>query len=255
MNNKQIVQFGVHDEATIKQIERSASHEAVAGATLCADGHKGYAVPIGGVVAYEDHISPSGVGFDIACGNKAVLTDMPASEARARIKQIMDDIWSTLSFGIGLKNQERVDHELYRDEAWKIHPMKSLKDLARNQLGTIGSGNHYVDIFVDELDRVWIGVHFGSRGLGHKTATHFLKAAGGKDGMDVPPTVVLVNSEIGSDYLAGMSLAGRYAYAGREAVARHVVRAILGAQIVEEVHNHHNFAWHEKHDDEEVWVE
>src|SRR5213082_1603956 len=75
----------------------------------------------------------------------------------------------------------------------------------------------YVDIFADEEDRIWVGAHFGSRGLGHKTATHFLKAAGGKDGMDVPPTVVDEKSEIGHDYLAGMHLAGRYAYAGREA--------------------------------------
>jgi tRNA-splicing ligase RtcB (3'-phosphate/5'-hydroxy nucleic acid ligase) len=81
-----------------------------------------------------------------------------------------------------------------------------------------------------------------------------LKAAGGKDGMDVPPTVVPVNSAIGSDYLTGMRLAGKYAYAGREAVARHVVREILGAKIMEEVHNHHNFAWREKHDGEEFWV-
>ena len=135
-----------------------------------------------------------------------------------------------------------------------IAPIAGLKEVARDQLGTVGGGNHYVDIFADEQDRVWVGVHFGSRGLGHKTATHFLKAAGGKDGMDVPPTVVPVNSEIGSDYLTGMRLAGKYAYAGRETVARHVVREILGAKIVEEVHNHHNFAWHEKHDGEEFWV-
>ena len=126
--------------------------------------------------------------------------------------------------------------------------------MARDQLGTVGGGNHYVDIFADEQDRVWVGVHFGSRGLGHKTATHFLKAAGGKDGMDVPPTVVPVNSEIGADYLTGMRLAGKYAYAGREAVARHVVREILGAKILDEVHNHHNFAWRENHDGEDLWV-
>src|SRR5205814_1323542 len=72
--------------------------------------------------------------------------------------------------------------------------------------------------------------------------------------MDVPPTVVEEESEIGRDYLAGMHLAGRYAYAGREAVARHVAGAILGARILEEVHNHHNFAWREKHDGEEYWV-
>src|SRR5579862_8143756 len=113
MNSKDIVQFGAHDASTIQQIERSASHEAVVGATLCADGHKGYAVPIGGVLAYEDHISPSGVGFDIACGNKAVLLDADASEVRAHIAKVMDDVWAALSFGVGRNNSEAVDHKLF----------------------------------------------------------------------------------------------------------------------------------------------
>jgi tRNA-splicing ligase RtcB len=245
--------FGQHDEATLRQIETCIEAGAERG-VLCADGHKGYAQPIGGVVAYKDKISLSGVGFDIACGNLAILTDAKRSEVSPRIKSIMDDVVRDISFGIGRKAKARVDHELFEDEAWKIPPIGGLKEMARDQLGTVGGGNHYVDIFADEQDRIWVGVHFGSRGLGHKMATHFLMAAGGKDGMDVPPTVVPVDSEIGSDYLTGMRLAGRYAYAGREAVARHVVREILGAKIMEEVHNHHNFAWQEKHDGEEFWV-
>ncbi len=245
--------FGQHDEATLRQIETCVEAGAERG-VLCADGHKGYAQPIGGVVAYKDKISLSGVGFDIACGNLAILTDAKHGEVGPGIKSIMDDVVRDISFGIGRKAKARVDHELFEDEAWKIPPIGGLKEMARDQLGTVGGGNHYVDIFADEQDRIWVGVHFGSRGFGHKTATHFLKAAGGKDGMDVPPTIVPVDSEIGSDYLTGMRLAGRYAYAGREAVARHVVREILSAKIMEEVHNHHNFAWQEKHDGEEFWV-
>ena len=245
--------FGQHDEATLRQIENCIDAGGERG-VLCADGHKGYAQPIGGVVAYKDRISLSGVGFDIACGNLAVLTDARGSDVAPKIKSIMNDIVREISFGIGRKAKTRVDHELFEDEAWKIAPISGLKEMARNQLGTVGGGNHYVDIFADEQDRVWVGVHFGSRGLGHKTATYFLKAACGKDGMDVPPTVVPVNSEIGADYLTGMRLAGTYAYAGREAVARHVVREILGAKILDEVHNHHNFAWREKHDGEDLWV-
>ena len=221
---------------------------------LCADGHKGYAQPIGGVVAYKNKISLSGVGFDIACGNLAIMTDATRATIAPAIEQIMDAVVCDISFGIGRTNKTRVDHELFEDEAWKLKPLQQLKPLAAEQLGTVGGGNHYVDIFADEQDRIWVGVHFGSRGLGHKTATHFLKAAGGKDGMDVPPTVVDGASEIGRDYLAGMHLAGRYAYAGREAVARHVVRGILQAQVVEEVHNHHNFAWEEEHDGQKYWV-
>ena len=221
---------------------------------LCADGHKGYAQPIGGVVAYKDKISLSGVGFDIACGNLAVLTDAKREQIAPKIDKIMDDVVHEISFGIGRKSKTRVEHELFDDPEWELKPMRGLKSMAEDQLGTVGGGNHYVDLFADEEDRIWVGVHFGSRGLGHKTATHFLKLAGGREGMDVSPTVVDEDSEIGHDYLAGMHLAGRYAHAGREAVARHVARGILGAKILEEVHNHHNFAWREKHCGEQYWV-
>src|SRR5436309_10565305 len=245
--------FGEHDPATIKQIETSVATGGDRG-VLCADGHKGYAQPIGGVVAYKDKISLSGVGFDIACGNLAILTDAKREEITAKIDKIMDDVVNDISFGIGRKSKTRVEHELFEDPAWQLKPIGDLRSMAAAQLGTVGGGNHYVDIFADEEDRIWVGVHFGSRGLGHKTATHFLKAAGGKDGMDVPPTVVPVDSEIGCDYLTGMRLAGRYAYAGREAVARYVAREILSAKILEEAHNHHNFAWREKQYGEEYWV-
>ena len=245
--------FGQHDEATIHQIETclAAGGER---AVLCADGHKGYAQPIGGVVAYRDKISLSGVGFDIACGNLAILTDVMRAQIAPAMESIMDEVVRDISFGVGRTSKTRIDHELFDDDAWKTKPIGDLKKTAAEQLGTVGGGNHYVDIFADEQDRIWVGVHFGSRGLGHKTATHFLKAAGGRDGMDVPPTVVPEASEIGHDYLAAMHLAGRYAYAGREAVARHVVRGILRANVVDEVHNHHNFAWREKHGGEELWV-
>jgi tRNA-splicing ligase RtcB (3'-phosphate/5'-hydroxy nucleic acid ligase) len=245
--------FGEHDPATIRQIEMCVANGAEYG-VLCADGHKGYAQPIGGVVAYKESISLSGVGFDIACGNLAIRTDACLDQIKSAIPTIMDDVIRDISFGIGQRSKMRIDHELFDDPAWALEPMRGLKSTAAEQLGTVGGGNHYVDIFADEQERIWVGVHFGSRGLGHRTATHFLKAAGGKDGMDVPPTVVNVKSEIGQDYLTGMNLAGRYAYAGREAVARHVVRGILNAQSVEEVHNHHNYAWREKHDGNDYWV-
>ena len=245
--------FGQHDEATLKQIETclAAGGEK---AVLCADGHKGYAQPIGGVVAYKNKVSISGVGFDIACGNLAIRTDATESAVAPNIRTIMDDVVNNISFGIGRTNKNKVDHALFDDEAWSLHPLKQWKHMAQEQLGTVGSGNHYVDVFADEQGRIWVGVHFGSRGLGHKSATHFLKAAGGKDGMDVPPAVVAEDSQIGQDYLAAMKLAGRYAYAGREYVARFVVREILKAGIKEEVHNHHNFAWQETHDGESYWV-
>ncbi|MGB2591622.1 MAG: RtcB family protein [Candidatus Acidiferrum sp.] len=243
--------WGPPDEGAVSQIKTCArSADRVA---LMADHHKGYAVPIGGVVAYRDSISPSGVGFDIACGNKAVLLDMPGESLRQSIGKIMDDIWNTISFGVGRRNKERVDHALFDGPGWKCPAASSLKEMARLQLGTVGSGNHYVDLFMDEQDRVWIGVHFGSRGLGHKIATWFLKKAGAADGMDVEPCVIDARSDLGEQYIQCMKLGGEYAYAGRDWVCAKVA-AILGATILEEVHNHHNFAWRETHGGEELWV-
>ncbi|CAN5540792.1 RtcB family protein [soil metagenome] len=221
---------------------------------LMADHHLGYSMPIGGVAAYDGYISPSGIGYDISCGNKAVLLDADATEVRANIKIIMDDIWRQISFGIGRKNQEEVDHELfYDDPAWAIDIVKRQKQMAREQLGTVGSGNHYVDLFIDEQDRVWCGVHFGSRGLGHHLATHYIKAGGGKDGIYVEPVLLAEASPLGQEYLAAMHLAGRYAYAGRDWVCQKVAN-LLGAHILDEVHNHHNFAWREQHMGQDLWV-
>ena len=246
--------FGSVDDAAIQQISRAALDPRVVRASVSADGHLGYGVPIGGVVAYKDAISPTGVGYDIACGNQAVMTDMSGTELRKNIVQIMDDIWSTLSFGVGRKNNEKVDlGDLESHEAWGIPAVLALKDKAAGQLGTIGSGNHFVDLFVDEEDRVWVGVHFGSRGFGHGIATHFLTEGGAKDGMDVDPLVLPVNSDLGASYLSAMSLAGEYAYAGRNWVCDRVVK-ILGANSLEEIHNHHNFAWLEEHNGEKLWV-
>jgi tRNA-splicing ligase RtcB (3'-phosphate/5'-hydroxy nucleic acid ligase) len=242
------------DEGALSQIKTCAlDAEKVA---LMADHHKGYAVPIGGVVAYKDAISPSGVGYDIGCGNKAVRLDIPRQAVqliREDMPIIMDEVWKHISFGIGRKNKTEVDHDLFDLSFWHIDAAKDLKDLARQQLGTVGSGNHYVDIFEDEQQRIWVGVHFGSRGLGHKIATWFLKAGGAKDGMDVPPLVLPEKSDLGRQYVEGMTLAGAYAYAGRDWVCKKVAD-LLGAHIVEEVHNHHNFAWLEEHDGQSLWV-
>lgn len=232
----------------MRNCQKTAAYTA-----LMADHHLGYAVPIGGVVAYRGQVSPSGVGYDIACGNKAVLTDATLSDVKGRIGAIMDDIVSSISFGVGRRNNEKVDHQLFDDPAWTIQAAEPLKQLAAEQLGTVGSGNHYVDLFHDEQERIWIGVHFGSRGLGHKLATYFIKAGGGSDGINADPVVLDVASSLGTDYIYCMSLAGRYAYAGRDWVCQKVA-SILGATILDEVHNHHNYAWHESHFGESLWV-
>ncbi len=246
--------FGTQvDEGAMSQIRtcaKTADHVALMG-----DHHKGYAVPIGGVVAYKDSISPSGVGFDIGCGNKAVRLDTDLTWVKKNIKEIMNNVYTKISFGIGRVNADTVEHPIFERDfpGWDLEATRPLKRMAENQLGTVGSGNHYVDIFADEMDRVWVGVHFGSRGLGHKTATWFLEKAGAKDGMDVEPCILRADSDLGQQYIAGMELAGAYAYAGRDWVCQKVA-GMLGGQILEEIHNHHNFAWREEHNGEMLWV-
>jgi tRNA-splicing ligase RtcB len=237
----------------VEQMTRALSCGAHS-AALMADHHLGYSVPVGGVIAYEGAISPSGVGYDIACGNKAVKLNIKGIDILHRMPHIMDRVFAELSFGVGLNSKIDNDHGLfYDDPAWDIPFIYELKDFARKQLGTIGSGNHYVDIFSDDNDDVWVGVHFGSRGLGHKIATHYIKEGGGTDGINVDPVVFDVRDPLGKEYIAAMELAGRYAYAGRDIVCVQVAK-ILGGKIVERVHNHHNYAWLEEHNGVKLWV-
>jgi tRNA-splicing ligase RtcB len=236
---------GTHDEKTIDQLANVAVRAARV--ALMADGHLGYWMPIGGVAAFRDWVSPVGVGFDIACGNCAIKTDMTLDDIgksdanRAwQMSKIADDIVKHVSFGLGRSNladDAPTDHSLFTDERWDVlpnaAPIDDLRELARKQLGTVGSGNHYVDIFVDEDGIIWVGVHFGSRGFGHKICSGFMSIAAGYR-WDVRVT----EAEVG-DALMHLNT-----WEGREWVARKVVD-ILGANEVEMVHNHHNFAWRE----------
>ncbi len=259
--------FGTHEPQTLAQLQDVASraHRAA----LMADGHLGYVMPIGGVAAYRNQVSVVGVGFDIACGNAAIRTDRTVAELgaspearRTALTDIADEIQRSISFGVGRKNRADdapLDHPLFEDAAWEAAPARyreGLRQKARAQLGTVGSGNHYVDVFADEGDTVWVGVHFGSRGFGFGVAHGFLALSQGQNWADrAPEREVLLDltQPLGHDYWALMSLAGRYAYAGREWVARKVVE-ILGATEVELVHNHHNFAWRERHGGEDLIV-
>ena len=271
--------FGHHDERTLIQLDDVASRARRA--ALMADGHVGYVMPIGGVAAYRDQVTVVGVGFDIACGNAAIRTDLTTERLMGLGREELDEsphrvcnspelhaladaLFDELSFGIGRKNlsdDAPVDDPLFDDDAWSAVPTErgfrsALLAKARRQLGTIGGGNHYVDLFAATDGHIWVGVHFGSRGLGHTIASSFLSLSqGGGWGERAREREVLldVREGLGEAYWALMSLAGRYAYAGREWVARKVVR-MMGGRELDLVHNHHNFAWRETHGGEELIV-
>src|ERR671926_1849505 len=213
--------FGDVDTRSLEQLERCMAAGDAEFGVLCADHHPGYSQPIGGGIAYEGYVSPSGVGYDIGCGNKAARTDLPAAELDVLVA--MREITRRISFGRGVPAQERVDHPvLEKIRRADFAPQRKLVALAASQLGTVGSGNHYVNLMEDEEGLVWVGVHFGSRGFGHKTASGFLALAQGlpfdaraREGeMDSPPVLFEVDSELGQAYIAAMRLAGEYAYAG-----------------------------------------
>lgn len=256
--------FSPVDDRSLEQLKRCMEAGDAEFGVLCADHHPGYSQPIGGGIAYEGYVSPSGVGYDIGCGNKAAQTDLTRADldALGGVESIMGEITRRISFGMGVPARERTDHPvLDAIRGAEFAPQRKLSQLAESQLGTVGSGNHYVNLMEDEQGRVWVGVHFGSRGFGHKTASGFLALAQGLpfDGkaseseMDSPPVLFEVGSELGDAYVSAMELAGDYAYAGRDVVVSKVLE-ILGAVAVDEVHNHHNFAWREEHFGRTYWV-
>jgi tRNA-splicing ligase RtcB len=256
--------FGDVDARSLEQLECCMETGDAEFGVLCADHHPGYSQPIGGGIAYEGFVSPSGVGYDIGCGNKAARTELTRCDLDelGGVGSIMREITRRISFGVGVPAQERVDHPvLEKIGSAEFAPQRSLTQLAESQLGTVGGGNHYVNLMEDEEEHVWVGVHFGSRGFGHKTASGFLALAEGlrfgdhahEGEMDSPPVLFELDSELGQSYISAMQLAGEYAYAGRNVVVSKVLD-ILGTESTREVHNHHNFAWREEHFGRDYWV-
>src|SRR5256714_14416203 len=174
--------FGPVDERSHEQLKRCMEAGDAEYGVLCADHRPGYSQPIGGAVAYEGYVSPSGVGYDIGCGNKAVCTELTPKDLDelGGVEPIMREITKRVSFGMGVPARERADHPvLEKIRNAEFAPQRKLAALAASQLGTVGSGNHYVNLMEDERGHVWVGVQFGSRGFGHKTACGFLALAQG----------------------------------------------------------------------------
>lgn len=158
----QLVIFGEAEENVRQQIETCARVGDAVYAVLRADNHLGYAQPIGGVVAYRDRVSVSGVGYDIVCGNKAIKTDIQAVDfSRETLEGVADEIWRRIAFGIGKKNPEAVEDHPVLDEIARspLEFQREMLKMAREQLGTVGSGNHYVDLLESAMDgSLWAAV-------------------------------------------------------------------------------------------------
>jgi tRNA-splicing ligase RtcB len=238
---------------------------SVAGA-LMPDAHVGYGLPIGGVLATQGAVIPYAVGVDIACRVKMTVFDLPPETLQEDENRFKSIVSRETLFGVGAKWREPPAHPVM-DEDWDFSPIVAqVKDLAWKQLATSGSGNHFVEFGEIEFGQTKLGVkpgrylavvsHSGSRGAGNRIATYYSHLA--RDlRRNLPRELhhlawLSLNAE-GAEYWAAMELMGRYAHANHEIIHAKIIRAV-GAPVVYQIENHHNFAWKEQHGGHDVIV-
>jgi len=250
---------GLEPEA-INQMGRACQLPVAVAGALMPDAHVGYGLPIGGVLATDNAVIPYAVGVDIACRMKLTVLDLPLRELDRQREPLIKAIEAETRFGVGASFKERREHEVLNGD-WSVSPVtKQNKDRAWSQLGTSGSGNHFVEfgVFTNENaigglpsgEYVALLSHSGSRGTGAAVCDHYSKLA-----MAQHPTLakehkhlawLSLDSDEGQEYWAAMELMGRYAAANHACIHQHIAEN-LGAQALLELENHHNFAWKERH--------
>jgi len=250
---------GLEHEAVMQMEKACLLPVAVAGA-LMPDAHVGYGLPIGGVLATENTVIPYAVGVDIACRMKMTVLDLPVQELQRHSERLVRAIEAETRFGIGASFKNRRHHDVL-DADWDVSPVtKQFKDRAWSQLGTSGSGNHFVEFGMFTSHGNIRGLepgtylallsHSGSRGTGAAVCDHYSKVAVRKH-PDLPNELkrlawLSLDSQEGQEYWAAMELMGRYA-AANHALIHKCVAANLGAEVLLDLENHHNFAWKERH--------
>jgi len=248
------------DPASIEQLHNACRLPVSVAAALMPDAHVGYGLPIGGVLATENAIIPYAVGVDIACRMKLTVLDLPVSAIKGQTDRLVNAIERETRFGMGAKFQKPHHHDVL-DADWKITAITAQqKDKAREQLGTSGSGNHFVEFGTLTLEKGDLGLkagtylallsHSGSRGAGAQVAGYYSRLA-----MELHPELprelkhlawLDLDSQPGQEYWNAMSLMGQYAAANHAVIHRQIAKN-LGVDVLLDVENHHNFAWREKH--------
>ncbi|HTI70965.1 MAG TPA: RtcB family protein [Candidatus Limnocylindria bacterium] len=248
------------DAEAIRQLTRACELPISVAGALMPDAHIGYGLPIGGVLATENAVIPFAVGTDIACRVKMTVLDLPVADLTYREEALIRAIESETRFGIGAKFATRRSHDVM-DADWSVSPVtKQNKDRAQAQLGTSGSGNHFVEFGTftaseaigDLAPGTYVALlsHSGSRGTGGAVCDYYSKLAIGQR-RNLPPEYqklswLSLDSQEGQEYWAAMELMGQYASANHALIHQHVARH-LGLEVLLDVENHHNFAWKEKH--------
>ncbi len=257
------------DTGAHEQMRAACQVPNAVGAALMPDAHIGYGLPIGGVLACENAVIPYAVGVDIACRMKLSVLDQPVESLTKDFNRYKEALNGGTRFGVGVEHRPAQSHEVM-DHDWGVTRItRERKDTAWKQLGTSGSGNHFVDVGVLALahDDQQLGLksgeyvallsHSGSRGAGAavcSTYSQVAQAALPRRYKDLGRLAWLdLESEAGQEYWQAMNLMGEYA-AANHAVIHRLVTHLLGAQIIAGVENHHNFAWKERHQGRELIV-
>ncbi len=259
------------DPAAVAQFERARRLPVAVRAALMPDGHVGYGLPIGGVLACRDAVIPYAVGVDIACRMRLTVCAEPTATLTAHRDRLRGALRRETRFGVGAEFAagERRRHPVMDDAGWQaIKLLADLKDTAAAQLGTSGSGNHFVEfgelVVADVIPELGLPPgrylallsHSGSRGLGARTAEHYTKEAMRVCRLPAEAKHLAwlpLDSAAGQEYWLAMSIAGQYAAANHELIHRQVLAA-AGLDARATVENHHNFAWLEEHDGERLVV-
>lgn len=257
------------DAAAHSQMRDACALPNAVAAALMPDAHVGYGLPIGGVLALENAVCPYAVGVDIACRMKLSVLDLPAASLDEQRLQPMFDkaLEGGTVFGTGRTWDRKQEHDVM-DQDWSISRVtRQFKDKAWAQLGTSGSGNHFVEFGTLTLDEPNLGLpagayvallsHSGSRGVGHQVCSTYSGIARNLLPKQYARFGTLawldLEQELGQEYWAAMNLMGDYA-AANHAVIHHNVTRLCGAQVLAGVENHHNFAWKETHGGRELVV-
>jgi len=259
------------EEGAIRQMKTAMKLPISVAGALMPDAHQGYGLPIGGVLATKNAVIPYGVGVDIGCRMALSVYDIAGSSFDLLHDQLQAILIRETKFGAGhgFIGKERSDHAILDHALFREHTfVKALKDKAWSQLGSSGGGNHFVEFGIIDFkeDDVLLNIqkgkylalltHSGSRGLGAVIAGHYTQLA--KEHCLLPYEAqhlayLDLNSELGQDYWVAMNLAGDYASACHEIIHNKISKA-LGSEILTKVENHHNFAWKERINEEEVIV-
>ena len=244
----------------VQQLKNACKLPVAISGALMPDAHVGYGLPIGGVLATHEAVIPYAVGVDIACRMKMTVLDLPVSMLADEQPRLTNALERETKFGMGAAFRSRRQHDVM-DREWGVTPVTSrMKDRAWAQLGTSGSGNHFVEFgeltVLDETVGLSRGTylallsHSGSRGTGAQVAQHYSRLARNLH-PELPRELAQLawldlSTEAGQEYWSAMELMGRYAAANHELIHRYIARA-LGVEVMLDLENHHNFAWRERH--------